>query len=804
MRRHPLKKLLAIALGLIVLGSLWFYLAPASLGGSTSYVVTHGISMEPRFHTGDLAIVRSQPSYHVGEIVAYHNKMLHVVALHRIIGREGERYIFKGDNNNFIDPEHPRASQLIGALWIHLPGAGATLQSFSSPARAGLLIALGMLLLTGGVFARRRRRRMRDRRGGVATPRAPRTLPWTLSQSPPAPAVAIVAIGILALLPFLVLALLAFTRAPSTRRTVKIPYTQNGTMSYSAETLRSSVYPDGVATTGEPLFTHLVNDVNLRFDYTFATDAKHALSGRGSFLLLMVASDGWHRTLQLGSPTYFRGDHAIIRSTLDLGALLELTHSIEASTHVDSAYTFTLMPIVTASGTVESVPLRATFSPAIQFSFDSGEVSLEGGESLASSRNKLLTGASASAGGPLKPSASGSATGSQPEPNTLPLGPWHMSVSTARTLALSAIGVILAALLAALALIRPILALMAPQRRDEAASILARYGGLIIPVAHITPLRGVPVIDVADMDALARIAEHYDRSILHETTAAGSAFWVADESGQFRYALGALDLNAYAPARAEDTPAANEEVPTLSHDVPAWVLGEPASTASQEPACSAVPEPASNAPLEPVQSTPPEPAPSADVPAETEEEPAWTADMPAESEEAPDWGAAQEPAWTAPPEPVQNGAWTEEAPTWSAPQESAWTAPQEPIWTAPPEPVQPSAAIENGWAPPEPAWSADVPAQAEEEPAWSVPPEPAQAENGWEPPEPAWSAPPEPAWSAPPEPAQPNPAIENGWARHDEQDTLVLEAEDLREAAADTATTPATAGVAYFAGLEWT
>jgi hypothetical protein len=47
------------------------------------------------------------------------------------------------------------------------------------------------------------------------------------------------------------------------------------------------------------------------------------------------------------------------------------------------------------------------------------------------------------------------------------------------------------------------------------------------------------VIDVEDMEALAQIAEHYDRSILHEIAEDGEAFWVTDESGQFRYALGA-------------------------------------------------------------------------------------------------------------------------------------------------------------------------------------------------------------------------------------------------------------------------
>ena len=91
----------------LVLG--WVYLAPTDIGGSTTYVVTHGISMEPGFHTGDLAVLRSAKVYRVGEIVAYHNTAWHMVVMHRIIAREGNRYVFKGDNNTFIDPSRPRA-----------------------------------------------------------------------------------------------------------------------------------------------------------------------------------------------------------------------------------------------------------------------------------------------------------------------------------------------------------------------------------------------------------------------------------------------------------------------------------------------------------------------------------------------------------------------------------------------------------------------------------------------------------------------------------------------------------------------
>ncbi len=41
---------------------------------------------------------------------------------------QGSRYIFKGDNNNFVDFEHPARSQLIGALSLHLAGVGSRLR----------------------------------------------------------------------------------------------------------------------------------------------------------------------------------------------------------------------------------------------------------------------------------------------------------------------------------------------------------------------------------------------------------------------------------------------------------------------------------------------------------------------------------------------------------------------------------------------------------------------------------------------------------------------------------------------------
>jgi signal peptidase I len=528
MRIPRTKQLLSIALGLIVLGCVWFWFAPVGLGGSTSYVVTEGVSMEPRFHTGDLAIVRSQSSYRVGEIVAYQNKMLHTIVLHRIIGRTGARYVFKGDNNHFVDFEHPAPGQLIGALWLHVPGVGADLQSLRSPALTGALAAAGVLLLLGAAFTRRRRLRRRQRRAGAGAQGSPGRLPRRSAE----PAVGVLAIGLLALLPFVVLALLAFTRPTTAPRPFKAPYKQSGTLSYFAHAAPGPTYPGDRAVTGDPLFTRLVSVVDLRFGYLFHAAVPHSLTGTASLSATVASSSGWQTTLRLGRPTSFRGDRASATGSLDLASLLALLLRVETMTAVRGSYTLTIVPHVHASGSVGSVPLRTTFTPQIKFLLGPLELQPAGanGGSPTEGRSPL---------GQLAPSAYGLAQGTRLQPLSLSFGVARVSVASAQRIALYGVAIVVLAVLAILACLRLALERGRSRPRNELATIRARYGRMIVPVARVWPLPGVPVIDVADMEALAQIAEHYDRSILHEAGDVGDAFWVTDESGQFRYALGA-------------------------------------------------------------------------------------------------------------------------------------------------------------------------------------------------------------------------------------------------------------------------
>ena len=43
------------------------------------------------------------------------------MVLHRIIAVDGSRLTFKGDNNDFVDPDHPTTGHVIGRLRVQIP-----------------------------------------------------------------------------------------------------------------------------------------------------------------------------------------------------------------------------------------------------------------------------------------------------------------------------------------------------------------------------------------------------------------------------------------------------------------------------------------------------------------------------------------------------------------------------------------------------------------------------------------------------------------------------------------------------------
>jgi signal peptidase I len=144
-----------LLVALACLSAAWWLIAPPALRGSTSFVTVDGTSMLPSLQRDDLVALRRSRSYRVGEVVAYRSALLHRVVLHRIVRIQGGRYTFKGDNNTFLDPEHPTEAQLVGRLSVRIPAAGRIVPLMHVPWIVGALAALLVLSVgLGGGSAR--------------------------------------------------------------------------------------------------------------------------------------------------------------------------------------------------------------------------------------------------------------------------------------------------------------------------------------------------------------------------------------------------------------------------------------------------------------------------------------------------------------------------------------------------------------------------------------------------------------------------------------------------------------------------
>ena len=121
MKKHSGHFPLSFLLSLFVAILFWLAFAPTQLGGQVTYVIVDGNSMEPKFHFGDLVLVRRQDTYQIGDAVTYQNAELGRFVFHRIVNIQTDRFILQGDHNTWLDGYQPNQSEIIGKLWIHIP-----------------------------------------------------------------------------------------------------------------------------------------------------------------------------------------------------------------------------------------------------------------------------------------------------------------------------------------------------------------------------------------------------------------------------------------------------------------------------------------------------------------------------------------------------------------------------------------------------------------------------------------------------------------------------------------------------------
>jgi signal peptidase I len=558
---------------LILVFLAWWMLAPPQLGGRTSYAVIYGISMEPHFHGGDLVLLRQQPSYQVGQIVGYHSNKLGKPVMHRIIKiDESGHYYFKGDNNNFVDPEHPLETQLFGSEWVRLPGVGSALEKVHSPRNAAILGGLVALFVLGGGSARakRRRRRYGDDSWSApvasAAPPAPEPTPVAPEVHHPAPEVhhaahvqeAVPAInllpagaeptmrerlaaaastatpagssasgddrswvprlgavlgvvGVAGIAAMSIFGILAFTRPPAAVRTQPDLYVQHGLFDYSANAPIGPVYDHSPLHAGDALFASIVHRFDVSFRYHVSSEQPMHLAGHSLLDAKLTDGSGWTRKLHIKASTPFSGNATTVTGAINLDSVREAVSKFERATGQlnPSSYKLEITPRMALRGIVGDQMVDDKFAPTLTMLYDNG-------------RLRLASPDNADEADPLRPMQSGVGTTT----HTATLG--SMGVSTARQAAM--IGLPLSMLFALLGGFL----FYGSRSRDEVASIRRRYGAWLIDVAAVERPAHVER-HVESIDDLARIAERYERLILHEQRGKLHSFVVEDAGIVYRY-----------------------------------------------------------------------------------------------------------------------------------------------------------------------------------------------------------------------------------------------------------------------------
>jgi signal peptidase I len=525
--------IISIALSLITL-ILILVFAPKQVGGAVTYVIVDGNSMEPDFSRGDLVLVRTKPTYGVGDAVVYRNAEMKSFVFHRIVDMELGRYILKGDNNSWLDSYLPAQEEIVGKLWLRIPKLGTIIELARVPLNMSLLV--GVL---GGVL-------MFDLLKKPSKHNKEKTVPSIQFGGMP---VILYILGLCALF-FLATGIYAFTR-PLYSPVEKIPYQQEGYFYYSA-TGTPGVYDSEMVRSGEPVFPKLTCFLNIGYTYTLTGDRLQAVNGTHKmYARIMDEQSGWVRTIPLNADTLFSGNSYFTLAALDLCQIEAIVNLVEKEAGLNQInYTMEIVSEAAFAADVNGTAVVDTFSSSLVFRYDKIHFYL----------------ASTKSQDPLRSSQAGLAGGTETKVNTIPLLGLALPIWVVRFTAL------LGFVFSLLGFIYVGMQVYQTMSRSEDGLIRLKYGSMLMDVYEQTFEPSSTIIDVTEMDDLAKLAERHGTMILHMQRNFLHYYFVQSSGTTYRYVI---TTGKQGVSQTETPIQARDEVVPFITETPPEIIPEP-------------------------------------------------------------------------------------------------------------------------------------------------------------------------------------------------------------------------------------
>ena len=485
--------------------------APAQLGGRATYAIVHGNSMEPNFRQGDLVLVLAQAQYLQDDIVLYDHPEIGPV-FHRIIGVEEGRFVFKGDNNSWIDTFQARAADVRGKYWLMIPGLGDSLTWLRSPGGFSIAsLTIGALMVSTTVSSRNDPKRSRRKRAG-----SPNKIRAILNNS--AISVRDAFFLSLALTPlFMLLAFFAFVNPTYVPIPTNYPYQHFGEFTYTSSA-PTDVYDGGQLKPGDPIFRRIDERFDIQFAYALLADGLSEAKGSYSLSATVGESNGWKKVVELIPPTPFEGSSVSFSAPIRIDEFQALVDNLELATGVElGQYRLTVQPKILIEGVIRGIQWQDEYAPSLPFVVNDIQVRLEN-QDVAEDQ-------------PLSQSETGAVFGSNLEVAQINLFGINMNIHGVRIL---------------LALLVPTLLGIVMVtgwqwffvlKADRVSQIAGAYGPKLVDVSGRKGRPASADIEVSTIEDLARIADREGATILHEVEDGVHYYFVDAQNGTYVFRL---------------------------------------------------------------------------------------------------------------------------------------------------------------------------------------------------------------------------------------------------------------------------